>query len=263
MKLSNGKKVIIIALLIYLFLPLLGTLIYSISTKWQATLLPNGLTLKWYEQLFSDVRFVQAIQRSFLTSGLTCLLSLTVMIPTIFIMVVYYPKLEKVMKFVITLPFAMPGIVLAVGLIKLYSGDILPLTGTIWILVGAYFVLIMPFMYQGIRNAMRTVEVKTLMEAASLLGASDLKAFWYVIFPNLIKGVVVSTLLSFSMLFGEFVLANILAGGNYETIQVYLYTQKGSSGHFTSAIVISYFSFILLLSYVIIKIKKIVDPAGR
>lgn len=257
---KNSRTYLFIGLLlVYLFTPLLATFLYSLATKWQTTIIPEGITFKWYNLLFHDIRFLFALKRSFIVSGLTLIISLIVMIPTIFIIVVYFPKLERVLKFLITIPFAIPGIVSSVGLIKLYSSGIMPIAGTIWILLGAYFVIILPFMYQGIRNSLRTIDVKTLMEAASLLGASEIEAFLKVILPNMLKGVVVSSLLSFSVLFGEFVIANILAGGNYETVQVYLFSQKGRSGHFTSAIVISYFTFILFVSFVLVKINKLID----
>lgn len=250
-------------LLIYLFIPLIATLAYSFASKWQATILPDGFTFSWYSQLFSDTRFIYSLQRSFIVSATTCLVSLLLMLPTIFIITIYFPKLEVIMKMLITLPFAMPGIVLSVGLIKLYSGGLLPISGTIWILIGAYFVIILPFMYQGIRNALRTVDVKKLMEAANLLGASEVEAFRLVILPNLTKGILVSVLLSFSLLMGEFVIANLMAGGNYETVQVYLFNQRGESGHYTSAIVMTYFTFILILSFVIIKLQQSAKKGTR
>ena len=251
----------IILILLYLFIPLLATFIYSISTKWQSTIIPEGITFQWYIQLFNDFRFLEAMARSFILTTLSLSISAIIMIPTVFIVIVYFPKLEKFLKVLVMLPFAMPGVVAAVGLLKLYSSEPLPISGTIWILLGAYFVIALPYMYQGISNSLRTINVKDLMEAAEMLNATKIQAFIYIILPNIFKGIMVSMLLTFSILFGEFVLANILAGGNFETVQVYLYNKKNESGHFTSAIVITYFIFILILSGVIVKINKLINKA--
>lgn len=252
---------IIISILMYLFIPLLATFIYSISTKWQNTILPEGITLEWYIQLFKDFRFLEAMARSFTVTTLSLIISAIIMIPTVFIVIVYLPKLEKILKVLVMLPFAMPGVVAAVGLLKLYSSEPFQISGTIWILIGAYFVIALPFMYQGISNSLRTINVKDLMEAAEMLNATKVQAFFYVILPNIFKGIMVSMLLTFSILFGEFVLANMLAGGNFETVQVYLYNKKNESGHFTSAIVITYFIFILILSGLIVKINRFINKA--
>lgn len=251
--------VIIIFILIFLFLPLLATFLYSIATQWDTTVLPKGFTFVWYKKLFSDMRFLKALERSLIVSSLTLIISLLVLIPAIFIITVYFPKLEKVLKTFTIIPFAIPGVISAVGLIKLYSNGPLPIAGTIWILLGAYFIVSLPFMYQSIYNGLKGMNANILIDAANLLGANGVKAFFYVILPNMKKGIIVSALLSFSILFGEFVLANILAGGNYETVQVYLFSKRGESGHFTSAIVISYFIIILILSGIIVKYSKSIN----
>ena len=66
----------------------------------------------------------------------------------------------------------------------------------------------------------------------------------------------VAVLLSFSFLFGEFVFANLLVGTRYETLQVYLNNMRNSSGHFNSALVISYFAFVLVLTWVANRLNK-------
>lgn len=66
----------------------------------------------------------------------------------------------------------------------------------------------------------------------------------------------IAVLLSFSFLIGEFVFANLLAGSRYETVQVYLYNMRNGSGHFTSALVISYFMVVLIFTWVANMLNK-------
>lgn len=258
MKEHNAKHYIITALiLIYLFLPLAGTFLYSIATEWQTTILPEGITFKWYTQVLSDGRFLASLSRSFLVCVITLIVCLIVMIPTILIIDCYFPQLDKILSFLSMIPFAIPGVVSAVGLLKIYSNGPVPLTGTIWILIGAYFVLTLPYMYRGIKNNMMALDAKGLMEAAELLNANKLQTFVFVILPNIMKGIVVSALLSFSILFGEFVLTNLLAGGNFETVQIYLFNTKNESGHLSSTIVIIYFLFVLIATTIALKLNKL------
>ena len=230
-----------------LVLPLLATLLYSLSTSWAATILPDGLTLKWYRELFSDVRFIAAL----FTSTWVCLASLLVtaclVIPTLFVIYCYFPGLKTVMNLMILLPFAVPPIVSSVGLLELFSSEPLILTGTPWLLMGAFFTVALPFMYRTIANSMEALNLSDIMDAAHLLGANTPQIFFKIILPNLKKGIMVSMFLCFSLLFGEFVFANMLAGTHLETIQVYLFTMRNGSGHICSAIVISYFLVILLM----------------
>lgn len=125
---------------------------------------------------------------------------------------------------------------------------LLVLTGTPWILVCCYFTLMLPFIYRAVNNNLQAINLRDLMDAAHLLGASTAQAALLVILPNLRKGCMIAMLLSFSFLIGEFVFANLLVGNRYETLQVYLYNMRNGSGHFTSALVISYFVVVLLLT---------------
>lgn len=238
----------------YLLLPLVATFLYSISNTWANTILPSDFTLSWYQQLFSDQRFIEAMGRTFWVCILTLAISILTMVITIFVITVYFPKWERYIQALVMLPYAIPGVVAAVGLIKVYSSEPIVLTGTIWIIIGAYYVLILPYMYQGIRNSLRTIDVNRLIDAAEILGAGKLKAFRLVVLPNIIPGILVSSLLSFSILFGEFVLANVLVGGSFETIQMYLMSKLKENGHLSSAIVITYFVIVLISSLVMLKL---------
>jgi putative spermidine/putrescine transport system permease protein len=104
-------------------------------------------------------------------------------------------------------------------------------------------------MYRTLANSLRAMDIAELMEAAQLLGASPLKAFFLVILPNIRAGVQIAIYLSFSFLVGEFVFANMLVGTRFETLQVYLNNMLGASGHFTSALVITLFTVTLVLTW--------------
>ncbi|MBA4289002.1 MAG: ABC transporter permease [Pseudomonas sp.] len=249
-------QLVVYSLLLILMLPLLGTLLYSFSTSWSASILPSGLTFKWYVELWSDSRFLAAFGRSLLVCLAALALSLVLILPLLFVVSYHFPKLDAVMNVLILLPFAIPPVVSSVGLMQLFAGGPLPILGTPWILIGCFFTIALPFMYRAISNNLQAINLRDLMDAAHLLGASTWRAAFMVVLPNLRKGLMVSVFLSFSFLFGEFVFANLLVGSRYETLQVYLYNMRNDSGHFTSALVISYFMFVLLMTWAANRLNK-------
>ena len=249
-------QLVVYSLLLILLLPLLGTLLYSFSTSWSASVLPSGLTFKWYLALWSDARFLAAFGRSLLVCLAALALSLVLILPLLFVVIYHFPKLDAVMNVLILLPFAIPPVVSSVGLMQLFAGGPLPILGTPWILIGCFFTIALPFMYRAISNNLQAINLRDLMDAAHLLGASTWRAAFMVVLPNLRKGLMVSVFLSFSFLFGEFVFANLLVGSRYETLQVYLYNMRNDSGHFTSALVISYFLFVLLMTWAANRLNK-------
>lgn len=242
-------KVIVYSIVGIMLLPILATLLYSFSSSWGATIMPDGLTFDWYYKLLTDERFLAAFGRSLILGVSALILSVVLILPTIFVVFYYFPKLDKVMNILILLPFAVPPVVSSVGLLQLYADSAIPLVGTPWILIGTYFTIALPFMYRAISNSFSTFNLRDLMDAAHLLGASTPQTFLLVVLPNLKKGLLASLFISFSFLLGEFVFANILAGTRYETLQIYLYNTRQTSGHFTSALVITYLFFIFILTW--------------
>lgn len=242
-------KSIIYGLSSLMLLPLLATFLYSISSSWGATILPDGLSLKWYLLLWQDLRFIEAFGRSLLISSSALLLCSVLILPLLFVVFYYFPKLQSLFNILILLPFAVPPVVSSVGLLQLYADSALPLIGTPWMLIGTYFTIAVPFMYRAIANNFMALNLNDLMDSAHLLGATTSQAFFMIVLPNLKKGLLASLFLSFSFLLGEFVFANMLVGTRYETLQLYLYNMRQTSGHFTSALVISYFAFIFLFTW--------------
>jgi len=237
-----------VLLLLVLMLPLAATLVYALATSWGATVLPDGFTLHWFIDLWNDPRFLIALGHSLLVCLGALLLSIVVILPLMFVIAYYFPRLGTLMNILILLPFAVPPVVSVVGLMQLYSSGPLTLVGTPWILIGCYFSIALPFIYRAVSNNLQAINLPDLMDAAHLLGASTWSAAFFVILPNVRKGCFIAVLLSFSFLIGEFVLANILVGSRYETLQVYLFNMRSSSGHFTSALVISYFAVVLVMT---------------
>lgn len=246
---SLYHKTVVYGIVGIMLVPIIATLVYSLSSRWGATILPDGFTLDWYLKLLSDTRFIEAFGRSLLVCVAALALSTLLILPAIFVVFYYFPKLDRVMNLLILLPFAVPPVVSSVGLLQLYADSDVPIVGTPWILIGTYFTIALPFMYRALANSFSAIHLRDLMDAAHLLGASTTQAFLQIVLPNVRKGLMASLFLSFSFLLGEFVFANILVGTRYETLQIYLYNMRQTSGHFTSALVMTYFLFIFFCTW--------------
>lgn len=245
----------------YLGLPILATLLFSVAGRWDSTVLPESYTFHWYVQMITDPAVLAAIGRSFLVSGATVALGLLVVTPAAFITYQFLPALRGVMRFLALLPYALPGVILAVGLIQLYSSGPLPIAGTFWILLFSYIILTLPYVYNAIVNSLQAIDAKTLMEAAESLGASRLAAFVQVVVPNIRPGLVSAGLLSFAVSLGEFVLANMLVGGRFQTLQLVLEKAMHIDGHLSSAMVMLYFVLVAISSLTLIFVAQ--NATGR
>jgi iron(III) transport system permease protein len=99
------------------------------------------------------------------------------------------------------MPLAIPGVVLAVGYLRVFHGwDVPglggPLTGSWLILVIAYSMRRLPYTVRACYAALQQIHV-SLEEAAQNLGANQLRTFWKITFPLMLGGLVAGGLISF------------------------------------------------------------------
>ena len=247
------KVLSIVLLLLYLFIPLIATFLFSICSDWSYSILPKGITFKWYIKLLTDPRFLLSIGRSFFLAGISIFISVILLVPSIFAINLYYPKLKKSIGIITVACYTVPGVILSVALVSAYANLGVPM---LIIVLGAYIISSFPLISQGTLNSLMAIDSKSLMESAEILGASRFEGFKKVILPNITRGVLSSSLFSFSTLFGEFVIVNLLLGARFETIQIFLRKNMVVNGHLSSAIVIFYFVIIMLITIFALNLVK-------
>ena len=247
MKKDYSATPVIVLVSIYLALPIAVTFVYSLFQEWMEVL-PKGLTFRYYAMVFSQEGFGGALLRSVVISIAPVLICAVIILLAMYVVVVYLPKMDAVMQVLCTIPYAIQGVILAVSVLTLYSGAPKPFSNRVFMLVATYCVFILPYMYRGIKNSFNAINVKQLMDAAQVLGAKKLYAFAAVIVPNTISGITVSALLSMALLFGDFVIVNIIGGSYYSTAQMHLYRTMNKSGQLASAMVIIMFAITFILS---------------
>ncbi len=238
--------IIITILGIYYLTPLIMTGVYAFGDEWGKSLLPTNFTFHWFNELFNDQAFFLSIIRSFILSTIVLVMILIVMIPSVIIIYLHYPKIDKLLQSISVLPYAIPGVILVTALLKTYSK-----TGVPMFVVLCGTLLISPIMYMGIRNSLQAINTKQLIEAGQMLGSNMITIIFKVVLPNLRVGIVLSSIMVFSGVFGEYVLTNLLIGGRFETLRIYMLRRMNENGHLASAVMVCYFVMIFLSGIII------------
>ncbi|HWR23706.1 MAG TPA: ABC transporter permease subunit [Feifaniaceae bacterium] len=254
-KTSGGGALVIVLICAYLLIPLAFTFLYSIFSAWNEVL-PSGLTFRYYLEVFSDAAFLLSVGRTLLISAASVAACTVIVLLCMFVITAYHPEWDKYIQVLCTIPYAIQGVIIAISVLSLYAGAPAPLNNRILMMTATYCVVILPYMYQGIRNSLQAVNARCLMEAAQILGASRFAAFFRVIVPNIVSGITVSCMLSLAIVFGDFVVANTLGGNYYQTAQMYLYRAQFRSGQLSSAIVMVLFLVTLIISGAVFFTKK-------
>lgn len=102
----------------------------------------------------------------------------------------------QLMSFLATVPIAIPGIVLAIGLFAAYTREPIVLYGTLWILFIAYVTKYLPIAFQTSNAALMSIHPE-LEEGARILGANRLAVFAGITIPLFRAGLIASWILIF------------------------------------------------------------------
>ncbi len=259
------RTLVIILFLAFMIIPLLATLTFSFSTRWDRTILPEGLTLEWWKAVTSRGAFRLTLKNSFYISLMTALCLSVLVTPTAYLAHLKLPKGKLIFEVMSALSFGIPGVILALALIQFYSKVPLPLVNTTNILLLACMELSFPFMYRPVANALESIDIKTLTEASQSLGGGWLTTLVRVILPGIMPGVMNGFLLVFSTVFAEFTLTNLLVGSRFKTFPIYLVEFTRFDGRQASALAIISFVMAWLTSMLILWItgSKPAQSGGR
>lgn len=257
-KKKAGSVIVMVILILYLLLPLVVTIVYSLFDKW-TDIVPRGFTVSSYVTLFQDPEFLLCILRTLIVCIVPIVLTTVIILLAMFVTTVYFPGLDKYVQIICMIPYTIQGVILSVSILAAYVKSDTFLSNRMVMLFGAYSIIIMPYIYQGIKNGMSSVNVNTLLEAAEMLGASRIFAFFRIVVPNIVSSVVVSSLLAVGIIFGDYVLVRNLTGTSFQNMQIYLYQTMKSDSMKASAV----FVVIMAITFMIAAVTLFLKNRGK
>ncbi|MFC5818434.1 ABC transporter permease [Nonomuraea harbinensis] len=237
---------------LYFLVPLGASLWYTVYTP------TTGLSFEPYAELLTAEGFASSLSLSLALALATIALVLLLTLPAMLAVRLFAPGLRPLMEVLCTLPLVVPPITYVAGLsTSLRVGaDVLAPTpfwatliavqdpGFPVVLVLAYVVLVLPFVYRSLDAGLRTMDVRTLVEAARSLGASWPHVMFRVIIPNLRSALASASFLTLALVFGEFTVSRLLG---YQPFAVWIVTISGSRGQVSVAVSILSLLLIWLL----------------
>ncbi len=245
-------KIMLLLVALYFLVPLATTLAFGLSDG-------RSFSLLAFSSIFGDVDFINTLQLSLVLAMTSMVLAVLLVTPTAYWVQLRLPQARALMNMLALVPFAVPAIVMAFGLIEVYNNDhplisvlslglvpflsnVVNIVNTPPLLVCAYVIVALPFVSRAIDNNLRAINTRVLTEAAASLGCGWWRTFLVVILPNIWPGVISAALLTFSTVMGEFTLASLF--GLY-TFPIYLNVTGQNNAH--KAAVLTILSFLLTL----------------
>jgi iron(III) transport system permease protein len=191
-----------------------------------------GFSVGNYLMVFSTVP--RAMLNSLFLSGASTLLCVVLGVVIGYLLVRRPGRATGGLDALLMVPYAIPGTVLAVALIRAFGVPPLLLTGTVAILITSYVVRRLPYAVRGVVAVLHNIEPAT-EEASLSLGASPWRTFGRVTLPLMAPGIISGAVMTWVQVISEISSTILLYYGPWATISIVIYQQVLSNNYGTAA----------------------------
>jgi putative spermidine/putrescine transport system permease protein len=185
--------------------------------------------IKSFGSVISQSGFTSSLGLSVRLAVVTTVITIVLMLPTTVYVHLRLPGIRRLMEGITILPIVIPPVVLIVGVLQIAPGS---LKGTPYLLSLEYVILAMPFAYRAIDAGLRSLDLKTIVEASNSLGAGWLNTLLRVVLPNLTTALLSAVVLTVALVLGEYTMASLAL---FQTFPVWIYVNSQTSGQISVA----------------------------
>ena len=202
---------------IFLLMPILFIVALSFGSSRWLIFPPPSWTLKWYEELFADPRWLDSMVTSLLIAVIVTILSVLLGLLASIALTRGTFKGREILRVFFLTPMVLPLVILAVALYAMFLNW--GLNGTLVGFVIAHLIIALPFSVISISNALEGFD-QSIEDAAILCGASPWEARFWVTLPSIKHGLFSAAIFSFLISWDEVVLAIFMASPTLQTLPV-------------------------------------------
>lgn len=242
-------------LLTLALMPQIVVFLTSFAERWVATLLPSKYGLGNYLRVLSDVS--GPILDSLALAGAATILCV------VFGTLAAYSAARKrfvgkwALDLTIMLPFVLPGIVTGVAFINTFNDGWLVLTGTGSIIIFAYFIRRIAYIFRTVTAAVTQVDTN-LEEASKICGASWGTTMRRITVPLIAPGILAGAILVFSTLITELNVTIMLYSAKWRPISVAIFERiMGTSAEIPEAAALGSVAIVMTLVLVFVASRLI------
>jgi putative spermidine/putrescine transport system permease protein len=210
---------IVVAALVYLFLmlPLVIVVGAALSDTTYLTFPPQGLSLRWFENIFEISAFRRTIITSLQIALLGTLIALLIGIPAAYALNRFRIELPKWLGTLFVLPILVPEIVFGFALLKSFTvGTGAPIF--LSLLIG-HTLIVLPYVVRVISASLASFDF-SIEEAAISLGSAPVKTFFTIVLPNVRAGVIAAFILAFITSLNDVSVSLFLTGPGISTLPI-------------------------------------------
>ncbi len=246
--------------LIFLFLyaPIVVLVVFSFNASSTRTMW-GGFSLRWYEKLFEDQMLLMALRNTLIIAVVSAAAATALGTLAAIGINAYRGIARKAIMNVTKFPMVNPEIVTGVSMMLLFVFATRLLGGSslgMVSLIIAHTTFCLPYVVLSIMPKLHQMDPH-LYEAAQDLGCPPVRAFFKVVLPEIMPGIVTGLIMAFTLSIDDFVIS-YFTSGTTQTLPIYIYsmTRKRISPEINALSTVLFGVILLLLLVVNLRKSK-------
>ncbi len=240
----------------FLFLPILVIILFSFNTS-SLNIVFEGFTFDWYKELFNNKTLLEALYNTLIVAFVSTIISTIIGTISAYALKKYNFPFKNIILELLYIPIVIPEIVLGISLLAIYT--LFKLELGLFTLILAHICFSIPFVIINVRSVLDNMD-PNIEKAASDLGASKLKIFFYVVIPTILPGILSGAQLALTLSLDDVVISYFTAGPGSNTLPLHVYSiiKTGVTPDVNALITIMLlFVFVILTISTIINLKRL------
>ena len=255
------SKIYTVLIFLFLYAPIFVLIVFSFNdTETSSRTVFSGFTLRWYERLFQDRYILEALLNTLIIAVVAALVS--TFLGTLAAVGINSMKRlpRKIMMNITNFPMVNPEIVTGVSMMLLFVAATRAMgdrdLGMVSLII-AHVTFCLPYVILSVLPKLRQMN-PNLYEAAQDLGCPPIRAFFKVVLPEIMTGIVTGMIMAFTLSIDDFVIS-YFTSGTTQTLPIYIYsmTRKRISPEINALSTVLFLCILVLL--IIINVRQAQD----
>ena len=211
----------LVLILIFLYAPIVTMMVLSFNSSKSRTQW-GGFTFQWYTQMFDSATIMDALVNTLLIAFVSALIATIIGTAASIAINSMKPLPRTIIMGITNIPMLNADIVTGISLMLAFIAFGISL-GFQTILI-AHITFNIPYVILSVMPKLKQTN-KSTYEAAMDLGASPVYAFFKVVFPDILPGVLSGFLLAFTMSLDDFIITHFTKGAGINTLSTLIYSE--------------------------------------
>ncbi len=226
-KVSVASRIYMALVFVFLYAPIAVMMVFSFNST-TSTYQLEGFSTYWWKEMFADTAAMNAMKNTVILAICTAVAAGIIGVMAAVGLFLSKNKLYKrAMMNVTNIPMMNPEIVTGISMMLLFvfAGTLVHKSqvlgfGTLLI---AHITFCLPYVILNVMPKLRQFD-SSVYEAAVDLGCKPFRAFFKVVMPEIMSGIVTGCVMSFTMSLDDFIISYFTNGPSFQTLPIYIFS---------------------------------------